>query len=170
MQLHLGCPFCCFYAKLNRKGADQFSLSLKCQYSITNTPIWAHLSLLLSFNLCHLCRTRVWMLVQNNRCHRSWPSSSEKRGRLSLISFVVVSFFFFFFFTFIKCLLKYLTQVCSFQMRRWLILEVKPFRLKEIVFDSLCFQNLISQLRNEWLFSGFSTWFPSIFQLFLVST
>lgn len=51
--------------------------------------------------------------------------------------YVVVSFFFFFF-TFIKCPVKYLTQVCSFQMKSWLILEVKPFRLKKIVFDSHC--------------------------------
>lgn len=77
---------------------------------------------------------------------------------------VVFSFFLFFFCTFIECLVKYLTQ-----MRRWLILEVKPFRLKEIAF-SLCFQNLISQVRHEWHFPGFSTRLPYIFQLFAVST
>lgn len=113
-------PILCFWAPLRKTESQKRTI-----FFVTQMPIFQHRHTNTS--------SFVSLLVQNNRCHHSWPSSSEKK--FDWVWFYLCCCFFF---TFLKCLLKYLPQVCSFQMRRWLILEVKPFHLKEIVSDFDC--------------------------------
>lgn len=88
------------------------------QHKHTN---WAHLSLWLSSGLDPCLEPQVPPVLS--------PFSRKKKKKRwggSLISFMSSFLSFLFFFTFIKCPVKYLTQVCSFQIKSWLILEVKP--------------------------------------------
>lgn len=147
-------PILCFWAPLRKTESQK-----KTIFFVTQMPIFQHRHTNTS--------SFISLLVQNNRCHHSWPSSSEKK--FDWVWFYLCCCFFSFLFYFLKMSGEILATGVLLSDEK-----MTDFKGQAISFEGnciwfwLCFQNVISQLK--WHFSGFSTWFPYIFQLFTVST
>lgn len=99
------------------------------------------------------------------------PLLQEEKKRGGEFDFICVVVPFFLFFYFCKMSGEILDTGLLFSDTKMIDFRGQAVSFEENCFwFSLCFQNLISQLRHEWHFSGFSTWSPYSFQPFAVST